>query len=178
MIVFVNSVFPAPGKPAINIHDGLSRFGSAPSRSNLLINRTYVFVAIRCTVNMNYMSRKYRIICPRKRLIHDHEMMAAIVLITKGDVRFLEEASYRTPDIYYLGEKWEIKSPTGNSSRTIENNIRNALRQSDNIIIDLRRMHVNENKCLKEVERQVNLFGKRVRKMLVIVNDDKIKEIK
>ena len=105
-------------------------------------------------------------------------MMTAIVLVAKGDVRFLEEASYITPDIYYLGEKLEIKSPTGNSSRTIENNIRNALRQSDNIIIDLRRMHVNESKCLKEVERRVNLFGKRARKMLVIVNDDKIKEIK
>ena len=77
------------------------------------------------------------------------------MLVAKGDVRFLEEASYRTPDIYYLGEKWENKSPTGNSSRTIENNIRNALRQSDNIIIDLRRMHVNESKCLKEVERQL-----------------------
>ena len=61
-----------------------------------------------------------------------------------------------TPDIKMDGVKWEIKSPTGNSSRTIENNIRNALRQSDNIIIDLRRMHVNESKCLKEVERQVN----------------------
>ena len=80
------------------------------------------------------------------------------MLVAKGDVRFLEEASYRTPDIFYLGEKWEIKSPIGNSSRTIENNIRNDLRQSDNIIIDLRRMHVNESKCLKEVERQDRLI--------------------
>lgn len=46
----------------------------------------------------------------------------------------------RTPDITMIGKDWEIKSPIGKSSRTIENTIRQALKQSPNIIIDLRNL--------------------------------------
>lgn len=37
----------------------------------------------------------------------------------------------------FRGKKWEIKPPKGAKRRTIENNIRNTLKQSRNIIVDL-----------------------------------------
>lgn len=51
-----------------------------------------------------------------------------------------------------------MKSPIGKSSRTIENNLRNALKQSRNAIIDLRRIKQSEQKALREVKRQSKLI--------------------
>lgn len=71
------------------------------------------------------------------------------------------------------GLLWEIKSPKGKSSRTIENNLRSALRQSPNIVIDLRRMdgRIPTNKLLNEVERRFN-DAKSLRHLIVITRQD------
>ena len=47
---------------------------------------------------------------------------------------------------------WEIKSPKGSSNRTIENNLRGALRQSKNIIIDLRRVKIDEARAISQIK--------------------------
>lgn len=74
-----------------------------------------------------------------------HEKLAADFLaVDRGwDITFIEPDRARgskTPDILMNNLKWEIKSPKGKSSRTIENNLRAALLQSPNIILDLRRL--------------------------------------
>ena len=50
------------------------------------------------------------------------------------------------------GKEWEIKSPTGKSRRTIEKNLLLALRQSQNIIMDLRRINIPEAQCITKIE--------------------------
>lgn len=71
-----------------------------------------------------------------------HEQAAADYFARKGfDVMFLAPVRLphrKTPDLRMEGVDWEIKSPTGNGSRTIENILRSSKYQSRYIILDLR----------------------------------------
>lgn len=100
-----------------------------------------------------------------------HEIEVATILNKFGrDVEFLipsQTKNSRTPDIKMDNLFWEIKSPKGNSSRTIENNLRIALKQSANIIVDLRRMKFNEQKAIMQIEKEFK-FRKNISKIIVI----------
>jgi hypothetical protein len=79
----------------------------------------------------------------------DHELSAALLLAYhfKSNVTFLRPKYARTPDVDIDGVKWEIKSPMGNGKRTINNNFNEARKQSDNIVIDLRRIKMHQAKA-------------------------------
>ena len=86
-----------------------------------------------------------KIVIPPGVFVDKHEKIVAdyLVLHMGTDIEFIapvRKKGVKTPDIKMLGKKWEIKSPTGKSARTIENTLRAALRQSKYIILDLRRM--------------------------------------
>jgi len=108
-----------------------------------------------------------------------HEKIAVDFLASKigHDVTFLvpdRRKGAKTPDIEMDGLRWEIKSPRGKSSRTIENNMRNALRQSPNIVLDLRRMdgRIPTKKLLREVERRFN-DAKTIKHLIAITRQEK-----
>lgn len=114
------------------------------------------------------------IVVPPGVFISKHEKLAADYLASKlgYDVTFLmpdRRKGRKTPDIEMLGLRWEIKSPKGKSSRTIENNLRAALLQSPNIVLDVRRMdgRVPTVKLLKEVERRFN-DAKSLKRLIII----------
>lgn len=109
-----------------------------------------------------------RIRLPKKSMVHPQELKVAEILVTTGeDVEFLPVSRQRTADICFRGLEWEIKSPIGSSSRTIENNLRNALKQSSNIIKQ------PEEKCLREVKRQAKLLHM-VKRIIVLTKSSKI----
>ncbi|MFO0971313.1 MAG: hypothetical protein U0520_03115 [Candidatus Saccharimonadales bacterium] len=119
------------------------------------------------------------IVVPPGVFVDVHEKIAVDYLAAKlgSDVTFLvpdRRKGTKTPDIEMNGLHWEIKSPTGKSSRTIENNLRLALKQSPNIVLDLRRMdgRVPTYKHLKEVERQFTL-AKSAKRFIVITREEK-----
>ena len=116
-----------------------------------------------------------RIIVPKKTLVQPHELSVAMILSWTGDdVEFIPAMNNCiTPDIKYKGLEWEIKSPIGNSSRTIENNMRLAIRQSKNIIIDLQRIKLPRERCLGVIGRRAEKLGKRYR-VMAITKDRKI----
>ncbi len=108
----------------------------------------------------------------------DHELSAALILAAyfKADVMFLRHKSSKTPDIKVNSMKWEIKSPRGNSKKTIENNLRMARKQSRNIIVDLRRIKLHQQKAIS----RINFFlsgPHRFKKVLVITKTEKVIEI-
>ena len=109
----------------------------------------------------------------------DHEMSAALILANyyfKADVTFLRPQSNRTPDIDVNGAKWEIKSPMGNSKKTIENNLRMARKQSYNVIIDLRRIKMHKTRAIA----RINYFlsrQKQIKRVIIITNEQKVVEI-
>ena len=78
-----------------------------------------------------------------------------------------------TPDIKMGGLKWEMKAPTGEGNQLMENTIQKALKQSQNIIIDLRHTKRHQTKCLRELEKQFN-NKKGLKRLLVITKSRKI----
>ena len=109
-----------------------------------------------------------------------HEIEIAKILNKYGkNIEFLIpiEAKYaRTPDIKMDGDFWEIKSPKGNSSRTIENNLRCALRQSKNIIIDLRRIKVDETRAIFQIKEKFKKI-KIIKNILIVRKNSEILDI-
>ena len=112
-----------------------------------------------------------------------HEKMTADFLAEKlgFDVVFLvpaRRANTRTPDIRMAGVLWEIKSPSGRGSRTIENCLRTALLQSPNIVLSLRRMdaRIPTYKLVREVERQFRL-SRNINRIIIITKQQKIVDI-
>lgn len=126
------------------------------------------------------MSRKRigTIIVPPGVIVTKHEKIAVdyLAAVLSYDVTFIvpdRRKGRKTPDIEMLGLLWEIKSPRGKRSRTIENNLRLALLQSPNIVLDLRRMdgRIPTKKLLNEVERQFTL-AKSIKHIIVITRQD------
>jgi hypothetical protein len=75
-----------------------------------------------------------KIIIPCGVFPERHELETASFFAETGtDVEFLPPSYVKgvySPDIQMDGQRWEIKSPCGSSKRTIENNYRNAQKQS------------------------------------------------
>lgn len=105
---------------------------------------------------------------PKDALVQPHEFNVATILSWTGeDVEFIPTGHMHTPDIRYQGLLWEIKSPLGSSSRTLENNMRLALKQSTNIIIDLQRLGLPDEKSVGVVKRRAEKLGKKCRIMVI-----------
>ncbi len=108
-----------------------------------------------------------------------HEFETAKYFASMGkDITFLKPSdipNIHTPDILMDGIEWEMKSPSGNSKRTIETNIRQAAKQSHYIIIDLRRIQVPEKTCISQLEK---LFNSRsdIRRLLIIRKNQELLE--
>lgn len=112
---------------------------------------------------LDLMSQKRigTIIVPPGVILDAHEKRAADFLAVErgADITFLvpnRTVGQKTPDIEMSGLLWEIKVPKGKGSRTIENTLRQATKQSPNVILDLRRMdgRVPTKKFVAEIERQ------------------------
>ena len=113
--------------------------------------------------------------------LEDHEYATVKLLLSIGFNIELIPASQvkgmRTPDISINGVLWEIKAPTGNGKNTIKHTLQNASHQSNNVIVDLRRCKLNQDQAIKEMEQRFNL-SKRIRRMKIITNDEKIIDFK
>ncbi len=116
-------------------------------------------------------------ITPNGVSLEKHEYDTILFLTNLGhDIELIPRSTtcgVQTPDIIMNGIGWEIKSPKGKGKWLIKNTIQNASHQSENIIIDLRRIKINQTKCLSAIERQFK-FSKRIKKILVITKDRKL----
>lgn len=110
-------------------------------------------------------------ITPNGVVLHTHENATVVFLTEQGfDVELLppiQRKGARTPDIKMLGLEWEMKSPKSNGKYTIEHSFRSALKQSPNIIFDIRSSKMPQQKCINEIERRFNDFRKVNRVMII-----------
>ena len=108
-----------------------------------------------------------------------HEFEAAKDFADLGkNIKFIKPSkipNIHTPDIFMDGVEWEIKSPQGQSKRTIENNLRQALLQSRNVIFDLRRSGVPESDAIGKLEKEFSSNSK-LRKLYIITRDGRLIE--
>ena len=70
------------------------------------------------------------------------------------------------------GLKWEMKAPLGEGNQLMENTIQRAMKQSQNIIVDLRHTKRHQTKCLRELEKQF-LSKKGIKRLKVITKSGK-----
>ena len=113
------------------------------------------------------------------RLVEPEEKHVADILIQTGyDVIFLPKFSViKYPDILYKNKRWEIKSPKGSSTRhTIDNNLREALEQSENIIVNLERINMIEIKCINTLRNQFKRVNA-IKNLIIITKKGKIIEL-
>ncbi len=112
---------------------------------------------------------------------YPHEMAIAELFANMNkDVVFLKPRNIPgayTPDIKMDGLEWEIKSPDGKSDRTIRRNIHKASTQSKNIIFDLSRIGIAEEKCIKELK---NAFesSNHIRNMIIVTKSKQLITLK
>ena len=89
-----------------------------------------------------------------------HELETARFFSERGyDIEFIPPSNspnIHTPDIKMEGVEWEMKSPQGKGRRTIEKAIRQAVKQSHYIIVDLKRVKIPESKVLSQLEKEYN----------------------
>ena len=97
-------------------------------------------------------------ITPNGVVLKTNENATAVFLTEQGfDIELIPTSNIKgvhTPDIKMDGLKWEMKAPLGGGNQLMENTIQRALKQSQNIIVDLRHTKRHQTKCLRELEKQ------------------------
>ena len=118
-------------------------------------------------------------IIPNGVILEKHEYKTILLFTEMGhDVELIPKSDTKgihTPDIIMDGLKWEIKAPKGDGRWVIMNTLQNAQRQSENVIIDLRRIKLPQDKCLAALEREF-VHSKKLKRMKVITKAHKLLE--
>lgn len=97
-------------------------------------------------------------ITPNGVVLKTHENATAVFLTEQGlNVNLIPKSNIEgvhTPDLKMDGLEWEMKAPIGEGNQLMKNTIQRALKQSPNIVIDLRRVKRPQIKCIRELERE------------------------
>lgn len=119
-------------------------------------------------------------ITPNGVILETHENATVVFLTKQGyDLELIPPTQLkgvRTPDIRMNGLDWEMKAPKSDGKYTIEHSFRSALKQSPNIIFDIRWSKIPQGKCVAEIERRFNDFNKVVR-VLIITKQKKLLDL-
>ena len=103
--------------------------------------------------------------------LHPHELDTINFLAQKGHkieiLRPTLTPKNHNPDIFMDGLVWEMKSPTTANKTTIKRLLKEASRQSENIIVDLRRAKVDDRTSIKILKNEYSL--RRVIKKVKII---------
>jgi hypothetical protein len=127
------------------------------------------------------VTAKYRVIV-KTDLVDvpkEHELSAAVILAYhfQTDVVFLRPETKKTPDIEVNGTKWEIKSPRGKGKKTIDNNLRAAHKQSRDVVLDLRRSKLHQNKASSRINYYLSAGPHHIKHLKIITKTQKIIDI-
>jgi len=94
----------------------------------------------------------------------------------KATVRFLavsKNKNVRMPDIEMYGKKWEIKCPVGNSSATIKRAFKIAIKQSNNLIFDLRHSKMPDRVNIPKLEKEFQDI-KKAKNLKIVTKSQKL----
>jgi len=123
---------------------------------------------------------EYRVIIPAdlKPFTAQYEISAAKLLAShfKADVEFIVRTNHKTADFLIAGTKWELKSPTGSGKYNVEHQIKDAGKQSTNVVFDARRSKIHMTKLRNEVKYQFKLI-RPVKRLILIDKMDQVIEL-
>ncbi len=124
--------------------------------------------------------KKRGCITPNGVALEKHEYNTVLFFTELGfDVGLIPRSNKigeRSPDVWMQGLSWEMKAPKGDGSSLMKNTIQKAVRQSENVIIDLRRTKRYQVKCLKEIEREFR-NSKSLRRLKIITKTGRLIEL-
>ena len=113
--------------------------------------------------------------------LEKHEKDTVAFLINLGyDIELISPSNIpkaKTPDFLMNGKAWEMKSPQGDSYTTVEHAFKRAAKQSENIIIDLRRMKIHTRQA-KILIKKLLETSKRVHNIKIITKEQEILDFK
>lgn len=117
-------------------------------------------------------------IIPNGVKLEAHEYNTVLFFTTLGkDVELISPSctpNVRNADFFMDGLVWESKCPAGDSTRmTIDRILHKAARQSENIVIDLRRTRLPDQQSLLCIEKRLKL-SRRIRRILVITKQERL----
>ena len=120
-------------------------------------------------------------IIPNGVILEKHEYRTILLFTEMGiDIELIpksERKGVRAPDIVMNGLKWEIKSPKGEGKYLMQNTIQKAVKQSGNVIIDLRRVKRSQERCLQELKNEFDK-SKSLQRLKIITKSNKILDFK
>lgn len=122
------------------------------------------------------MNKKGKI-TPNGVVLKTHENATVVFLTEQGfNVELIPRSNIEgvhTADMKINGLEWEMKAPLGEGNQLMENTLQKALRQSQNIVVDLRRTKRHQAKCLRELQKQ--FIGKKsIKRLRVITKSGKM----
>ena len=119
------------------------------------------------------------IVTPNGVVLETHETATVTYFTELGfDIELIPKSQVEgihRPDIIMDGLEWEIKSPKGTGKWLIKNTLQRAQKQSTNIIIDLRRAKLPQEKCMNALIREFN-HSKRIKRLKIITQTGKLLE--
>lgn len=123
---------------------------------------------------------RYHLIIPAdlKPAPTQDEIMVAEALsqFFKSDIEFVKRSISHTPDLRVcrFNQFWEIKNIRGNSTKTIENTLRSAQYQSENIIISLSRTPMNLSQATGRVKQALKRGHIRAKRIIILSKSKKV----
>jgi len=94
----------------------------------------------------------------------------------ESDVKFIKRKNTTTPDVLVVryDQRWEIKNIRGNSKFTIQNNLRAADDQSENVVISLLRTKMTAPRAEGRIKKWLNDGPTKIKRILLVTKARKI----
>lgn len=113
-------------------------------------------------------------------VLQTHENATVVFLTQQGyDIELLrpvQRKGARTPDVRMAGRDWEIKCPVGKSANTIKRAFKVALRQSKNIIFDLRNSKMPDKANIARLEKEFSDI-RSAKRLIIIAKSGKMLDL-
>ena len=112
--------------------------------------------------------------------LRHHEIKAILILLEyfDTDITCINPGIGKTPDLKIKGENWELKSPQGDGANTIENILKKAVKQSNNIILDFSRIKMNGHQAISRTKYYLQNNRHGIKKLIIITKSHKILDFK
>ena len=109
-----------------------------------------------------------------------HELNAIMILLDyfEVDITCIHPGAGKTPDLRIKGIEWELKSPQGDGVKTIENILKKAAKQSENIVLDFSRIKMNGNRALSRTKYYLQNNKHGIKKLIIITKSHKVIDFK
>ena len=100
----------------------------------------------------------------------EHEVLTALRLAQEGvDVLFRidsREKGVKNPDVEMNQQVWELKAPTGQGKNTVDSQMKRAGKQTERLVLDLRRSELDDKKSIWDVRQ--GMQGRHLTQVIVI----------